>query len=49
MIAEDAAMPHVYEDDFIYSFLPMAHAAEKIASYYVRIQHGIFTCFGKSI
>lgn len=36
-------------DDYSFSFLPMAHVAERISSFYSRINSGFATCFASSI
>lgn len=39
----------LFEDDLSLSFLPMAHAAERVMAFYGRISTGIPTCYASSI
>jgi long-chain acyl-CoA synthetase len=38
-----------YEDDLVYSFLPMAHVAERVISFYARIAYGNATAYASSM
>ena len=49
MFSSDEAMADMYEDDVAMSFLPMAHAAERVLANYGRISAGVATAFASSV
>lgn len=38
-----------YEDDLLLSFLPMAHATERVLSFYLRVSNGVAAAYASSI
>ena len=38
-----------YQDDMLFSFLPMAHASERILGFFVRVDSGVATAYASSI
>lgn len=48
MLADQAHVFELFADDLALSFLPMAHVAERILSFYVRIDAGLATAYATS-
>ncbi len=49
MFASDEAMADMFEDDVAMSFLPMAHAAERVLANYGRLSAGVATAYASSV
>ena len=49
LLGAEADLSDFYEDDLSLSFLPMAHAAERILAFYGRVNTGMCTAYASSI
>jgi len=49
LLANQQEMITFYDDDLSYSFLPMAHVAERVLAFYGRINTGLTTAYATSI
>ena len=49
LLGNQSGMLEFYEDDISYSFLPMAHVAERVLAFYGRVNSGMTTAYATSV
>ncbi len=49
LLSSEAEEMTFYEDDISFSFLPMAHVAERVLGFYGRVSSGVTTCYATSV
>jgi len=49
LLANQAGVMEFFEDDITFSFLPMAHVAERVLAFYGRINTGVTTAYATSV